>query len=109
MQFNEDSIYAFYALKAGYTVEYAADARVYHSHDLSFKEMFKRSKAIAASQKAHKEIFGQVSSEHEGMKFLILGSKAFLKKKDYISVFRLFITCAVKYAGYFVGKHMNQA
>ena len=109
VNFNEDSIYAFHALKAGYTVEYAAKARVFHSHNLSYKEMFERSRVLAISQSEHKDIFEQVSSEHEGMRFLRLGTRVLLKKRDYLSLAELFITCVVKYAGYFAGKHLSKA
>ncbi|MCR5685042.1 MAG: glycosyltransferase [Lachnospiraceae bacterium] len=106
IDFNEDSIFAYHALKAGYTVEYAAEALVFHSHNMSFKEMFERSRVLAISQKQHKDIFGQVSSENEGMKFLRLGLKALWKRKDYLSAAELIATCIAKYAGYFVGKNL---
>ena len=105
LKFNEDSIFAFYALSKGYTVEYNADAAVFHSHNDSLKTKFFRSRDLARSQKEHPEVFGHVSSEHEGMKFFTRSASYFIKKRKYSAVISLFLNCAVRYLGYFAGKH----
>ena len=107
LKFNEDSIFAFHALKAGYTVEYAADAVVFHSHSDPLKVKFKRSIELAVSQKEHPEVFGSVSSEHEGIRFLFVALRYLVKKKNYIGITKLFMNCIAKYAGYFYGKHFK--
>ena len=104
LKFNEDSIFAYNALKGGYSVEYAADAVVFHSHDDTIIQQFKRSRALAVSQKEHPEIFENVSSENEGMRFFMISAKYLMKKKKYKDIFALFRTCAAKYAGYCAGK-----
>ncbi len=107
LKFNEDSIFAFHALKAGYTVEYVADAVVYHSHNDPLDLKFKRSRDLAASQKEHPEVFGCVSSEHEGIRFLSYAVRYLIKKKNFKGIAGLFLSCAAKYAGYFAGKHFK--
>ncbi|MCR5324808.1 MAG: glycosyltransferase [Lachnospiraceae bacterium] len=104
LKFNEDSIFAFHAIKGGYSVEYAADAIVYHSHNDALIKQFRRSRDLARSQKEHPEVFENVSSENEGIRFFVHSAKYLVKKKDYKDLFILFCTCAVKYAGYFIGK-----
>ena len=107
LKFNEDSIYAYHALTKGYSVEYAADAVVYHSHNDSLKQKYLRSKDLAGSQAEHPEVFGRVSSEHEGIRFFTRSFAYFIKKKKYRSAVELFLNCAARYIGYFMGKHMK--
>ena len=39
---NEDMYFAYKLIMNGYRIEYAADSKIIHSHDLSFKETLKR-------------------------------------------------------------------
>ena len=48
--FNEDMIFAAKAMKNGYAVYYAADARVIHSHNYTAVEQFHRNFDLAVSQ-----------------------------------------------------------
>ena len=105
LNFNEDSIYAYNALKNGFTVEYAAKAMVYHSHNESLKQKFLRSRQLAHSQKENPEVFSHVSSEHEGMKFFTGALKHLVGTGDIKGVIKLISNCAAKYLGYFAGKH----
>ncbi len=105
--FNEDGIFAYHALNAGYTVEYCAEAKVYHSHDFTMKQQFERSCTIALNQKAHPEIYCKLKSESEGIRYIRTGVRFFAKKKKYRSVVKLIVTGIVRYAGYFCGKHFS--
>ena len=107
LNFNEDSIFAYYALKSGYTVEYAARAEVYHSHNESFKAKYLRSRQLARSQKDHPEVFSNVSSAHEGMRFFTGTLKTLIKSGDIKGIFSLISNCAAKYLGYIAGKHVK--
>lgn len=106
--FNEDMFYAAKALKAGYAVVYAADARVVHSHNYTVKQQFRRNFDLAVSQAGHPEIFEQVSSEAEGLK-LVLGTvkHLVLSGKPHL-VFGFFLQCVGRYAGYFLGKRYRK-
>ena len=55
--FNEDMIYAAGCIRAGYRIAYAADARVFHSHQYTNKEQFHRNFDIGVSQAEHPEVF----------------------------------------------------
>lgn len=44
-------------MKNGYAVEYCAKARVYHSHNYSFREQFRRNFDMGVSQKDYEEVF----------------------------------------------------
>ncbi|MBP5178881.1 MAG: glycosyltransferase [Lachnospiraceae bacterium] len=70
VNFNEDMLYAYKALSNDYRISYAAKALVYHSHNLSLRQQYRRNKALAKSQKEHPVVFGNLSSESEGMVFV---------------------------------------
>ncbi len=102
--FNEDMIFAFHALKAGYGIYYSSKARVIHSHEYTAFQQFKRNIALGASQGEHPEVFGNLRSEGEG-KRLVKECIAYLiriRKPYLIPVF--VIHCAARYAGFLVGK-----
>lgn len=68
--FNEDMIYAAGAIQNGYKIIYEPAAQVYHSHNLTCKQQFKRNFDLGVSQAQHQEIFGSVSSQSEGKKLV---------------------------------------
>lgn len=102
--FNEDMIYAHDAIEAGYAVYYASRARVYHSHDYTPCEQYRRNVDLGRSQAEHPEVFGGVSSVGEGKK-LVRGCISYLLKNGYWYMIPEFIAqCAGRYLGYRKGK-----
>ena len=102
--FNEDMIYAGNLVKKGYAIAYAADAKVYHSHNYSALQQFHRNFDLGVSQAEHPEIFVNVPSEGEGIR-LVKKSLAYLVKTGHIWLIpQLVIQSGAKYAGYFLGK-----
>ncbi len=102
--FNEDMIYAGNLVKKGYAIAYAADAKVYHSHNYSALQQFHRNFDLGVSQAEHPEIFANVPSEGEGIR-LVKKSLAYLVKTGHIWLIpQLVIQSGAKYAGYFLGK-----
>ena len=102
--FNEDMLYAHKALKKGYLISYCSEARVYHSHNLSLKEQFKRNKEIAKSQKEHPEVFGTLSSESEGVSYLKTGIKYMAKNGKITDAIGFVADCGFRFAGFKAGK-----
>lgn len=105
--FNEDMIFAAHAVKAGFKVAYAADAKVLHSHNYTCRQQFMRNFDLGVSQAENPDVFKGVPSEKEGGKmvketvgYLFTSGRAFL-----IPYF--FIQCVCKYAGYLLGKHFR--
>jgi rhamnosyltransferase len=102
--FNEDMIFAGHAVNAGYRVAYEAEALVYHSHNYTCMQQFRRNFDLGVSQAQHPEIFKAVSSESEGMR-LVKRTAAYLaeiKKKRLIPY--LIVSSGFKYIGYQLGK-----
>jgi rhamnosyltransferase len=102
--FNEDMIFAGHAVNAGYRIAYEADAQVYHSHNYTCMQQFRRNFDLGVSQTQHPEVFKSVSSEGEGVK-LVKKTAAYLserKKKRLIPY--LVVSSGFKYIGYQLGK-----
>ena len=106
--FNEDMIYAGWMAKKGYAIVYAADARVYHSHNYTCMQQFHRNFDLGVSQAEHPEVFEGVPSEGEGIR-LVKKSMAYLVRTGHIWMIPgLFFQSAAKYAGYFLGKRYRK-
>lgn len=102
--FNEDMIYARKVLDNEYSIVYKADARVIHSHDYTNMQQLRRNFDLAVSQKMHPEVFGGISSESEGIKFVLAAWKYFAKAKRPLYIVPFVITTAYKYIGFKLGK-----
>lgn len=101
--FNEDMFIAARAIKAGYCIAYAADAKVYHSHNYKNSMQFHRNFDLGVSQAMHPEIFENISSTGEGKKLVKITIQYLKeqKKKRYIP--KLIVSSAYKYIGYKLG------
>ena len=103
--FNEDMIYAARAVEAGYGIAYTAEAKVFHSHNYTNVEQFRRNFDLGVSQAEHPEIFAAYPSESEGIRFVRqmirhLREAGFKRKIPHVLV-----QSGFKYAGYLLGKH----
>lgn len=102
--FNEDMIFAADAVRRGFSIVYKSDACVYHSHRYNWRQLFKRNFDMGVSQKQYADRFEGISSEKEGVRFVLSTAKHLLKNGYFYLVPRLFFSSAAKYAGYFLGK-----
>ncbi len=105
--FNEDMIYAGHAVNAGYSIAYAAEACVQHSHNYTCMQQFRRNFDLGVSQAEHPEVFEVVSSEREGMKLVWDTIQHLCKTKHRILIPYLFVSSAFKLIGYQLGKHFQ--
>lgn len=102
--FNEDMLYAAAAVKAGYQIAYAASARVYHSHDYTNVQQFRRNFDLGVSQAEHPEVFAGISSESEGRK-MVGRVAAYLRRHGMLGRLpHFYMQCACKYLGYLLGR-----
>lgn len=102
--FNEDMIYAGTLIQQDYAVAYAAEAKVYHSHNYSCMQQFHRNFDLGVSQAEHPEIFSVVKSESEGISMIKKTIGYLISQKKYHLIVYLFLQSAFKYAGYLAGK-----
>lgn len=102
---NEDMLFAARSVKRGYSVSYTAEAKVIHSHNYTHMQQFRRNFDVAVSQAQHPEIFRGIRSEKEGIRMVRSAMLYLLKTGKPLCVFSLFWGSAVKYMGFFLGKH----
>ena len=106
--FNEDMIYAAKAVEAGYSIAYAADAEVVHSHNYTNGQQFHRNFDLGVSQAEHPEVFAAYPSESEG-KRMVKDVTAYLREQHMTAKLpHFYIQCACKYAGYLLGKNYRR-
>ena len=102
--FNEDMIYARGLINSGKKIVYAADAKVFHSHNYSGIEQLRRNFDLGVSHAEYPEVFSGLSTESEGIR-LVKRTCVYLCKigKPWLIV-KLFWQSFCKYLGYFLGK-----
>ena len=103
--FNEDMLYAAKAIEKGYGIAYAADAKVYHSHDYSCAEQFHRNFDLGVSQAQHPEVFQAYPSESEGMRLVKQTVRHLWNSHARSRIPYVLLQSAFKYIGYTFGKH----
>ena len=102
--FNEDMVYAGRIMNLGYSVYYAADATVYHSHNYSAIQQFHRNFDYGVSQAMHPEIFGKIRSEGEGARLVrYVAGQLWNTGRIYLLPGFLF-RCAARLAGFRMGR-----
>lgn len=106
--FNEDMVYAGKAVKAGYKIAYAADAKVYHSHDYTAKEQFRRNVDIGISQAEHPEVFAGLKSESEGKKLVLKTVKELREGGHALRVPGYLWTIVARYTGFKIGRNYRK-
>ena len=101
VRFSEDMIVAAKMIKAGHSVGYCAEAKVYHSHNYSLKEEYERMKNIGQFHRENSWIqdeFG--SNESEGMKAVVNEFTYLIKRGKFYLIPQSFARFLFKYIGY---------
>ncbi len=106
--FNEDMIFARKALDAGKAVYYAADAKVYHSHQDTAMQQLRRNFDLAVSQKQNPQVFAGISSETEGIRMVKSAAAHLIKTNQGHLLPYLLLSSAAKYTGYLLGSHYEK-
>lgn len=106
--FNEDMIYAAKAVKAGYKISYMAKAMVYHSHNYTPRQQFRRNVDIGVSQAQHPEVFDGLSSESEGKKLVMMTMKRLVSEGRILRIPGFIWMIVNRYAGFLIGKHYKR-
>ncbi|WOO36168.1 glycosyltransferase family 2 protein [Anaerocolumna sp. AGMB13020] len=106
--FNEDMIMAAGIIKAGYSIAYTSEAKVYHSHGYTCKEQFKRNFDLAVSQADFPEVFSGIKSESEGKKMVFKTSAHLIKSGRFYLLPSLIAESGYKYMGYLAGKNYKK-
>lgn len=106
--FNEDMIMAAHMVQAGYGIAYQADAKVFHSHNYSYKQQFHRNFDLAVSQADHPEIFADISSESEGIRLVKKTAAYLMQEKKSWLIPDLILASGFKFLGYKAGQNYKK-
>lgn len=101
---SEDMLMAAKAINAGYSVAYAADARVYHSHNLSPSQQFKRNYAIGWFLEKNKEIVACDSEIGEGGRLVKTVSARLIKSHELAEFVAFGVDCCARLLGNRAGR-----
>lgn len=101
---NEDMFFAARAIRGGYRVAYAADAKVIHSHNFSLREQYRRNRIQGYEIERHRDLLGPVSQESEGMKLVKTVGTGLLKQGRIVSFIHFGLDCCARLMGSRTGK-----
>ena len=101
---NEDMLIAERLLHAGYALAYQGSAAVYHSHDLTLSQQFRRNLIVGRTMKRYEARFEHVQEMGEGVALArsVLGSLA--RQGKLIDCARFGADCAARLAGNRIGR-----
>jgi rhamnosyltransferase len=97
---NEDVYLANTIVENGYSFLYASQSRIWHSHQLSLKETYKRYKAIGQFEKSYKNEIDFSKTQSEGNKILFYLIKELLKRKNMKELIYLPFDMGARWIGY---------
>ncbi|HAT2374447.1 TPA: glycosyltransferase [Raoultella ornithinolytica] len=103
----EDMFYAAKAIKSGYSICYMADAKVYHSHNYTAVDEFKRYFDIGVFHEKEpwiRELTGGLGGE--GKKFVISEMKYLYRNKPGL-IIKALLSTAMKFLGLKMGGHYS--
>lgn len=106
--FNEDMVYAAGALDAGYAVSYCADALVYHSHNYTGRQYYRRNFDLGVSQADHPEIFERFNVKGTGMQLVRKSLARICRRGTPADIIRLVYYSGMKYLGFRKGKNYHK-
>ena len=101
---DEDLFFAAKLIYAGEKIAYCADAAVYHSHNLSLKEQYRRNYIQGVEFKRHEELLKNVSLESEGFKMVKYVLKGLIKEGKALCAIGFCFDCAARFLGSRAGR-----
>lgn len=96
---NEDMYLAAKAINAGYKVAYAADAEVYHSHNLSPKQQYARNFAIGRFLERNKDLLACESEVGEGKRLASNIAKTLVHERNFTELVAFGADCVARFLG----------
>lgn len=107
--FGEDTIAVGRLLKHGYKVAYAADADVYHSHNYSWSEEFRRYFDIGVLHTVENWLLDTYgSAENRGVEYMKSGISHLSRCRKYSLIADFMVRVALKFLGYRLGRHYTR-
>lgn len=105
---NEDMLMAAKFIHDGYKIAYESRASVIHSHNLSFKQQFRRNKEIGFFLEQHKGDLMGASEYGEGKRLVLSVAKQLLTQGDVGGLAGFFSDCVARILGNRMGKRAGR-
>jgi rhamnosyltransferase len=104
---NEDMHFACRLILKGYKIAYVPEARVFHSHNYTLSQQFKRYFDIGVFLKNNLQPLASVKTAGTGARFLREEIAYCMQNSVYLSLPYVLGDVIVKYCGYRLGLHFN--
>ena len=101
---NEDMLMAERLLHAGYALAYAGDAAVYHSHNLTWMQEYRRNYAIGRVLKRYEARFEHVRETGDGVALAKSVLLSLARRGHFIECFCFALNCSARLLGNRIGK-----
>lgn len=101
---NEDMLMAAKAVSAGWKVAYAADAEVYHSHNLTPRQQYERNYAIGRFLERNAELLSCASEVGEGGRLARDVATTLVKEGNISELLAFAVDCAARLVGNRAGR-----
>lgn len=101
---SEDMLMAAKAVKAGWKVAYAADAEVYHSHNLTPRQQYERNFAIGRFLERNADLLSCASEVGEGGRLARDVATTLVKEANIPELLAFAVDCAARFAGNRAGR-----
>ena len=101
---SEDMLMAAKAINSGWKVAYAADAEVYHSHNLTPRQQYERYRAIGRFLERNADLLLCVSEVGEGKKLAKDVATTLIKERNISELLAFAIDCVARFAGNRAGR-----
>jgi rhamnosyltransferase len=101
---NEDMLMAARALAGGYQVGYCAVAQVYHSHNFTLRQQYRRNFDVGAFLAMYREEVASGSAAREGIRMVLYTEWKLLQGLHLLSMVYCVFESAAKYLGNRAGK-----
>ena len=105
---NEDMLIAADLLNAGYRLAYAADAKVWHSHDHTLRQEYARNRKIGWFMEQYEDRFMGVGELNEGFRLASHISKELARQGKPGELLCFWLNCAMRLLGNRVGRYRSR-
>ncbi|BBK78188.1 glycosyltransferase [Clostridium butyricum] len=104
MPTNEDMYFAHKLINAGYRIKYCADSEVYHSHDFTYRQLYKRYYDTGIFFKQNK-YFKDYKSNESGVDLAKYVFKRSIEEKNFKVAISVLPNFAVRFIAKLIGEH----
>ena len=96
---NEDMFYAAKVIQKGYKIAYISEALVYHSHNFTLLEQYRRNYLQGYEIEKHRTLLSCVKQEDEGLRLVRYVSKELLKHGHILNFIYFGFDCLARFLG----------